>query len=155
MPPQLCALPEKPEFIPLLAGLHHAQWQDSHPGWSRPDWEQEFQRHCADFPCTLLALNENHELLGSASLLEDDMDGATAYTPWLANVLVLPQARGAGIGGQLIQAIEEKAQALGYPALHLFTADQQDFYQRRGWQFLQRILFAQKNVVLMRKTLSP
>ena len=148
---RLLALRERPDLIPLLAGLHLPQWQAAHPGWTQADWEQEFQRHLGDFPCTLLALGTNDELLGSASLVEDDMNGATDYTPWLANVLVLPAARGSGVGGKLISAIEEKAATLKFPMLHLFTEDQQTLYQRRDWKELRLMEFEGKNVSLMRK----
>lgn len=150
---QIIPLAQHPEYLATLATLHLSQWQAAHPGWALEDWEKEFRRHLADFPCTLLALNEENELLGSASLLEDDMNGATDYTPWLANVLVLPAARGSGVGGKLIQAIEEKAAALGFPALHLFTEDQQALYARRGWQEIQFMDFEGKDVSLMRKTI--
>ncbi len=146
-------LGERPDLIPLLAALHLPQWQTAHPGWTRSEWEKEFSRHLGEFPRTLLALNEQDELLGSASLVEDDMNGSVAYSPWLANVLVLPGARGAGIGGKLIAAIEDTAKTLGFPALHLFTEDQQALYQRRGWQALQEMSFEGKAVSLMRKML--
>lgn len=150
---RILALQEKPELISVLATLHLPQWQAAHPGWTQGDWETEFRRHLGTFPCTLLALDENDELLGSASLLEDDMNGATDYTPWLANVLVLPAARGSGVGGKLITAIEERAKTLGIAALHLFTEDQQALYQRRGWQEIHFLDFEGKDVSLMRKAL--
>lgn len=148
---KIIPLAQHPEYVTTLAALHLPQWQASHPGWALADWENEFRRHLGDFPCTLLALNENDALLGSASLVEDDMNGAVDYIPWLANVLVLPAARGSGVGGKLIQAIEEKAAALDFPALHLFTEDQQAMYLRRGWKLLEEKIFEEKSVSLMRK----
>ncbi|MGH8494191.1 MAG: GNAT family N-acetyltransferase [Moraxellaceae bacterium] len=150
---RILGLRERPDLIPVLAALHLPQWQAAHSGWTHADWEKEFTRHLGDFPHTLLALSEKGELLGSASLEEDDMNGATNYTPWLANVLVLPAARGSGVGGKLISAIEEKAAALGFPVLHLFTEDQQALYQRRGWQEFHFMDFEGKAVSLMRKAL--
>jgi GNAT superfamily N-acetyltransferase len=148
-------LAQRPEYLTVLAALHHPQWQAAHPDWTRSDWKKEFARHLGDFPCTLIALNTQDELLGSASLVEDDMNGAMDYSPWLANVLVLPAARGSGVGGKLIAAIEAKAAAMNFPALHLFTEDQQPLYQRRGWQAFHEMAFEGKAVSLMRKTLQP
>lgn len=150
---RLITLQDHPEWIARLAALHQPQWQAAHPGWTAQEWEEEFQRHLGLFPCTLLALDKSGELLGSASLVEDDMNGASPFTPWLANVLVLPAARGSGIGGRLIAAIETAATVRGFTQLHLFTEDQQAFYQRRGWQLLQRREFEGKAVSVMRKTL--
>ncbi|HEX6591023.1 MAG TPA: GNAT family N-acetyltransferase, partial [Moraxellaceae bacterium] len=150
---RITTLRDHPEWIARLAALHLPQWQAAHPGWTAVEWEQEFQRHLGLFPCTVLALDNSGELLGSASLVADDMNGATALTPWLANVLVLPAARGSGIGGKLITAIETTATVQGFRHLHLFTEDQQAFYQRRGWQLLQHRDFEGKDVSVMRKAL--
>lgn len=146
-------LGERPDLIPVLAALHFPQWQAAHPGWTGADWEKEFSRHLGAFPCTLLALSAQDELLGSASLVADDMNGTVAHSPWLANVLVVPSTRGSGVGGKLITAIEEKATALGHPELYLFTEDQQALYQRRGWKTFHSMCFEGKTVSLMRKTL--
>jgi GNAT superfamily N-acetyltransferase len=144
-------LAQRPEYIATLAALHLPQWQASHPGWGLQDWENEFRRHLGDFPCTLMALDEQGELLGSASLVADDMNGTAPYSPWLANVLVLPAARGRGVGSALISAIEEKAKLRGLPALYLFTEDQQALYRRRGWLLWEESVFEGKIVSLMRK----
>lgn len=145
-------LSHHPEYIATLAALHLPQWQFSHRGWTQHDWENEFRRHLTDLPCTLLALNAESELLGSASLVADDMNGTAPYSPWLANVLVLPAARGAGVGAALISAIEKRNEVLGHPALHLFTEDQQRFYERRGWQHIEQRHHEGKPVSIMRKS---
>jgi N-acetylglutamate synthase-like GNAT family acetyltransferase len=152
-------LAEHPERIGELARLHQPQWQAAHPGWCISDWEKEFHRHAhsqdqrRSLPCTLLALDENGMLLGSASLVEDDMNGTVALSPWLANVLVLPAARGQGVGAALMTAIEDRASAQGHRTLYLFTEDQQALYERRGWQRREERLFEGKAVSLMQLAL--
>lgn len=150
-------LAEHPERIGELARLHQPQWQPAHPGWNTGDWEREFRRHVHSqghgLPCTLLALDESGALLGSASLVEDDMNGTVALSPWLANVLVLPAARGQGVGAALMRAIEEKAGALGHRRLYLFTEDQQALYERRGWQRREERLFEGKAVSVLQLAL--
>lgn len=153
---KLVPLSERMDLIPFLASLHRKQWGGSNPVWSLADWEAEFASHAAgDFPYTVLALNDAGYYLGSASLVADDMRGAVPHTPWLANVLVMPEARSQGIAGRLIQAIESHAMLCGYGEMFLFTEDQQELYGRRGWQPFESRKHEGKLVVLMRKALHP
>lgn len=150
----IVALLDHPEFIARLAALHLPQWRAAHPAWTLDDWRVEFERHALGaLPYTLLALDDAGELLGSASLIEDDMDGCNTYTPWLANVLVLPAARGLGTGGALIAAIEAEAARRSFSTLYLFTEDQQALYRRRGWAPLEECRFKGKAVSIMHKAL--
>ncbi len=147
-------LGSRPDLVVTLAALHHPQWQASHPGWTQQDWEKEFATHLGDFPLTLLALDASGRLQGSASLIADDMHGEAAFSPWLANVLVLPAARGSGTGSRLINAIEEEARQQGHARLYLFTEDQQALYERRGWERIEERFFEGKPISIMRKTLT-
>lgn len=149
------ALTDHPDQIPVLARLHHTQWQALHPDMTVTAWEQEFSRHQRDgIPATQLALDDEGRLLGSASLIEDDMEGTQPFSPWLANVLVLPDARGRGTGAALIEAIAGLARRHGCPALYLFTADRQDFYTQRGWKPLQSCRHHGQRVVIMQRSLT-
>ncbi|MFN3587617.1 MAG: GNAT family N-acetyltransferase [Moraxellaceae bacterium] len=137
---RLLPLHAAPQHVPALARRHQPQWQAAHPGMTLAAWEAEFARHAdarQPLPTTLLALDDDGSLLGSASLVADDMDGAAPWSPWLANVLVTEAARGRGIGQALIDGVIAEARALGFAKVFLFTEDQQDFYARRGWTLLE------------------
>lgn len=143
------------KLIPALATLHQAEWHAVHPDMSVTDWENEFFWHIlTSSPTTLVATDADQQLLGSASLVKDDMEGLAPYSPWLANVLVLPAARGQGIGAALIDAIAVLALAQGHPELFLFTSDQQHFYLQRGWIPLEDRIHHGVLVSLMRKPLT-
>lgn len=151
----IAPLSEHAALIPLLATLHQAQWQDLHPRMSVSAWEAEFSWHMtAAIPATLVAVDEHGELLGSASLVHDDMDGLVQLSPWLANVLVLPAARGKGIGAALIDAITRIACAQGHARLYLFTTDRTDFYLQRNWAHLEDRIHHGKTVSLMHRNLA-
>lgn len=152
---RIVPLTEHADQIPALARLHQPQWQEVHPDMDITAWEREFTTHCqGGLPATLLALNDEGQLLGSASLVQDDMEGAQPFSPWLANVLVLPAARGRGTGAALIQAIADRARAQGHATLYLFTTDRQDFYTQRGWMPLRSCLHHGKPVSIMRRSLA-
>lgn len=151
---RIVPLTDHPERIPTLARLHQPQWQDVHPDMDFAAWECEFAAHRDGLPATLLALDDNDQLLGSASLVRDDMDGTQPFSPWLANVLVLPAARGRGTGAALIRAITDMARAQGHPTLYLFTTDRQDFYTERGWMPLLSCIHHGKTVSIMHRSLA-
>ena len=151
----IAPLSEHAALIPRLATLHQAQWQDLHPRMSVSAWEAEFSWHMTTaIPATLVAVDEHGGLLGSASLVHDDMDGMVQLSPWLANVLVLPEARGKGVGAALIDAIATAARAQGHARLYLFTTDRADFYLQRNWVHLENRIHHGKTVSLMYRSLA-
>ncbi|MDP2228016.1 MAG: GNAT family N-acetyltransferase [Moraxellaceae bacterium] len=154
-PDSFCISPlhQHPGLIPELARRHHPQWADVQPLMQLSDWEKEFTRHARTgtpaLPTTVVALDDDGTLLGSASLVHDDMDGVAPFSPWLANVLVAPAARGRGVGAALMEAILEVAAERAYAQIYLFTEDQQDFYARRGWTLVEVRPHHGKTVSLM------
>ncbi|WP_071871748.1 GNAT family N-acetyltransferase [Atopomonas hussainii] len=132
----LVRLGEKPELIELLADWHYAEWRLLYPQESREDFRDQLAASAessGQLPMTWLAVN-NGQLLGSVSLLKEDLDHAEEPGPWLANVFVHAGHRGRGIGRWLVEQAMQQAQALSVKCLYLFTEDQQLFYERLGWR---------------------
>jgi uncharacterized protein (DUF952 family)/GNAT superfamily N-acetyltransferase len=83
---------------------------------------------------TYVALNADDELVGMATLVDDDeLPNAPESGPWLAAVLTLPTYRGRGVASAVVQRIVRQAHELGIPALYLYTSDQQQWYANKGW----------------------
>ena len=86
------------------------------------------------FAETHIATNNADELIGMATLVDDDeLPHATEPGPWLAAVLTLPEHRSLGVASALIHRIIQRAHALGHPNLYLYTSDQQEWYVKKGW----------------------
>ena len=86
------------------------------------------------FAETHIATNNADELIGMATLVDDDeLPHATEPGPWLAAVLTLPEHRSLGVASALIHRIIQRAHALGHPNLYLYTSDQQEWYAKKGW----------------------
>lgn len=132
-------LSERPDWVPRLAALHHAQWSPLLPHWDLASAEAELRTHTggARVPTTILALVDGG-LAGSVSLLANDDERIRAYSPWLASLLVLSEFRGRGIGAALVRRCVDVAAQLGIARLHLYTDDAAPFYQRLGWRVLAR-----------------
>jgi predicted N-acetyltransferase YhbS len=77
--------------------------------------------------------HDGDEAIGTAALRVCDLEGYERLTPWLGGVYVFPRHRRRGIGSALCAAVEEKARAMGFGRLYLFTLDQQRLYARLGW----------------------
>jgi len=131
-------LPNHPQYIVTLAQWHQQQWHDISPHLDIDKRIALLSTHHNEsaVPVTLIAL-QNNQLLGSASLIEDDMEDRPQYSPWLASVYVDPSYRNQGAASALISDIIAQARLLGLPRIYLFTPDQTEFYAKRGWEIIE------------------
>ncbi len=138
------------EHIPIIAQWHQQEWQHISPDLTTELRIKQYSTYenSAGIPCCLLALI-NNKPAGSASLLESDMETHPHIGPWLASVYVQPNYRRRGVATQLIQRCLENARLTGVQILYLFTPDQADFYQKRGWKLIESTLYHDENVDIM------
>lgn len=139
-----------PQHIPSLAAWHHEQWSYLNPDKTVEERIDELREHLGDqqVPRTFIALDDQ-QLMGSASLIEDDMDTHPEFTPWLASVFVSPLHRKQGVGAALVRRVMTAAEESGITTLSLFTPDQEHFYRQLGWHTIARELYASAEVVIM------
>ncbi|HEV2839873.1 MAG TPA: GNAT family N-acetyltransferase [Chthoniobacterales bacterium] len=143
-------LSDRPEFLPTLAQWHFQEWSMLRPGDSVDARVIRLQGWCGrgGIPLTVIALSDN-ELLGSASLIEHDMDDRLELTPWLAGVFVAPEHRRKGIGAALVSRVMAEATSLGLPKLYLYTMDSTAFYASLGWSLMEKTRYRQMAVSIM------
>jgi GNAT superfamily N-acetyltransferase len=147
-------LREHQHHIPQLALWHHGQWAALNPGETLDGRRKRLEGHArnADLPMTWLAL-DGGVLLGSASLVQSDMEIRPELGPWLASVFVDPEQRGRHIGSLLVEHVAQEARARGFAELYLFTPDRQKFYERLGWRHREAVRYHETLVSLMKKDL--
>ena len=148
-------LDRHPHLVPTLARWHHAQWGHLYGHWTLEVATAELadQATRRTLPTTLVAV-EAGEALGSVSLVLEDAPELCGHgSPWLASLFVRPEARGRGLGTQLVQAAVAHAATLGVEELFLFTPEHVAFYQRLGWRRLARTALLGTPVDLM--TIAP
>lgn len=145
-------LHEAPGHLDTLAAWHGAAWAHLYAGWDAATAREDYQQHREDgaTPYTLLAL-AGDELLGSISLVRDDLPGWACPDPWLASFLVAPHHRRRGIGAALISAALAHAEAQGWPRLLLFTESAQDYFTRFGFVACGRHTAAGQAVTVMQR----
>ena len=131
------------DLIPLIAKWHFDQWGPStiEPQktveWRMADLKEHVNQ--STLPITFVAFSESVPV-GSASLTIYDLQIRQNLSPWLSTVFVLPEHRNKGIGSALSKHVVEKARALNFPRLYLFTPDQVNFYSRLGWKIFEEVV---------------
>lgn len=133
-------LADRPQFVPRLAALHHAQWSWIDPEWTLDEAHADLAAHTAGsaVPTTRVALVDG-DLAGSVGLLANDHSRIRRWSPWLASLLVLPEFRCRGIGAMLVHEAVAIAARLGIEHLYLYTDDAAAFYARLGWAMVERV----------------
>jgi predicted N-acetyltransferase YhbS len=102
-------------------------------------------------PLTLVALDENKPI-GSASIVEHDLDSRPDLSPWVASVVVRSDYQRQGVGTALMRRIEAEAVKLGIKKLYLFTPDMEAFYATLDWVTIGQEIFKDRfEVTLMEK----
>jgi predicted N-acetyltransferase YhbS len=151
---ELDYLADHPEFVPVLAAWHHAEWARYYAAWPLEQVAAELASHTGrcQVPTTFVAVGDGRPL-GSASLIVADLDGWEHLSPWLASVFVAPDHRGQGIGKRLVERVAEEATRLGFPAVYLWTPGQRDYYERLGWECVETVRRPLAEVTVMRRLL--
>ena len=151
---KIVPLVERPEFVDQVAAWGFAEWGHLNPGQtlqSRTAWIREGMT-IDRVPIVLVARDDAGLVVGTASLLFDDLEG-DPRNPWLASVFVPAEQRGKGIASTLVVAIEDAARRLGYPILYLFTTSAARLYARLGWRALERREYRGEHIQVMDKAL--
>ncbi len=131
-------LKARPEFLGDAADrVWNAWWrQDGHElDFIKGLFEENLTAETT--PVALIA-HDGAEFLGTASLIDSDMEARPQYTPWVAALWVDEKQRSFGIGSALIKAAIEKAREQGFPEVYLCAeADKHDYYAARDWVLIE------------------
>jgi GNAT superfamily N-acetyltransferase len=131
-------LKTEPHHISQLADWHHHEWSSLNPGQTVDQRIESMSFYLSDdlVPSTFIA--KGTHLMGSAAIIEYDMDTHPEWMPWLASVYVVPEFRNQGVGSRLVEHVIEEARKAGIKELYLFTPDRVSFYQKLGWRVFNK-----------------
>ena len=148
--PEIVNLRDRPEYLEKLAHWHQQEWSHLNPGESLAQRILRMQNYLSDhlIPSMFIAL-DGEKLLGSAAIVQHDMDSHTELSPWLASVFVDPECRRQGIGTALVKHALQQADKDDVEQLFLFTPDQAHFYHQLGWIEYSREEYHGEQVTLM------
>ena len=146
-------LKQQPQHIDTIAQWHHKEWSHFNPQENIAQRIQRMQAYLNDnfVPTTFLAIDG--ELLGSAAIVDNDMETRPELSPWLASVYVTAQNRNNGIGAKLVNHVIEQAKFKDINKLYLMTPDKKNFYQALGWKQIDEERYHGFNVTIMEVSL--
>ena len=131
-------LKARPEFLGDAADRVWNAW------WRQNGHELDFikglfeENLTAETTPVALIAHDGAEFLGTASLIDSDMEARPQYTPWVAALWVDEKQRSFGIGSALIKAAIEKAREQGFAEVYLCAeADKHDYYAARDWVLIE------------------
>src|SRR5262249_55139858 len=124
-----------------IAAMQFANWGRS-TGFNSAEEYQRFlsdAAHSQPLPSVLVA-RRGAKFLGSVNLLVHEMTTRPTLSPWLAQLLVIAEERGRGVGAALVRACLTRFAELGFPRVHLYTAAATTlpaYYAALGWKTIE------------------
>lgn len=132
----LIPLREKPELLEEAAQWFSDKWEVPVAAY-RESMEESLQHPTAVPQWYLVVEGEQgkENILAGAGIIENDYHNRKDLAPNFCALFVLPEYRGQGIAGRLLQLAQKDAGRLGFPLLYLVT-DHTSFYEQYGWEYV-------------------
>ncbi len=144
-----------PELVPTIASWVYDYWGEMYLMNSVKEQITNISErlNTNHFPLALVALSGSNPV-GTASLKIQEMATHKHLYHWLGTVYVVPSFRKKGIGRALVNHAESKARELGVQTLYLHTPNKEHFYQQQGWETIERPIYYEMRVSVMKKALN-
>ncbi len=140
-------LPDNEAIISTLAKWHNGMWP--HGSVEYRKMHLRSQVGSRGIPTTFVAIS-GETLLGSASLVPQDLKVRQELSPWMATVFVGLKYRKQGAGSAMVKRVVKEAARLKTEALYLFTPDKEKFYLSLGWSLIERINYRNEEQSIMK-----
>ena len=155
VPIKICFLAEIPEVVPQLVKLFQEEWADYYgpdgPGIAESDiWER---CQINSIPLTLIATDDNGEVVGTGTLSAEPTDSIFNQGPWITALVVEKNRRGNGIGTALISALEMEARRFRYQYIYISTHTAEGILLSRGWEEVNKTTYYQGAATIYRAEL--
>jgi predicted N-acetyltransferase YhbS len=142
--PTIHLLADHPELIGSVGLLRWKEW--GHPpepvdlSWWVSTTGREAGRD--KMPITFVAVDAFGAAIGAVGLGEFDIAERRDRSPWVLGMIIRPESRGLGAGRLLLFHLEQFAARSGHFQLWVATGTAVAFYQRCGWQEVERLQLA-------------
>jgi GNAT superfamily N-acetyltransferase len=152
---EIVPLADKKEFIAELAELHHLEWMHLNPSLTLEGRAEKIAEAAEreGIPSVFIAVSGS-QLVGSAAIVQNDMDTMPDLSPWLAAVYVKEAFRHQGIATELIARCEVEAARSNANAWYLYTEFASKLYEKLGWCHLERCEYKGLTVDVMYKQIA-
>ena len=123
------------QLIEQIASALHQEWSELTPWSDINQIEARLYLRCRSQTESILCayVDDNGNLLATASTIYQELPEITQATWWLGEVLTVPSTRGKKIGVRLIERLYQEYRLNTDENLYLYTPDMQILYRRMGW----------------------
>ena len=153
-------LKNRPDLAPECALLCFTEFEEAYKDLGFPTNQSALDNLEAGYlnddkvPFVLVCYDadEPSHLLGTVTLDDEDMSTRPELTPWVADCLTLPEARGRGIATLLVRRLVTLAGQLGQQRIYLWSEHEEAFFAKLGFKRHEpeRFDYAGAMVTLMR-----
>lgn len=152
---EIIPLADRIDHVWELAELHQAEWGHFNPSLTLQMRTEALEKAAGrvGIPSIFIATSEG-ELIGSAALVQQDMDTRPDLNPWLAAVYVKERFRNQGIASALIARCEDEAARSRVTKWYLFSEFAAELYKKLGWCHLERCDYKGTTVDIMFKEIA-
>lgn len=152
---EIVPLADKSDVIAELAGLHHAEWKHLNPSLTLEGRTEAIADAAGreGIPSIFIAMSGS-ELVGSAAVVQNDMDTKPDLSPWLAGVYVKEGFRHQGVATELIARCEDEVDRSNANAWYLYTEFASKLYEKLGWNRMERCEYKGVMVDVMYKQIA-
>jgi GNAT superfamily N-acetyltransferase len=147
-------LADCPQLAPVVAQWHFGEWGHFYSGGTVDGWLDHIRTriNANQIPMTIVALEDDGQPVGTAALVEHDMETHRELSPWLGGVYVIPSARRRGVASALVRHLMDRAAGFGVRDLYLYTNGAEGLYQKLEWRVLSREPYMGREVTIMKST---
>ena len=148
-------LADQPEAISLVAKWYFDQWGRQHEVTSLKQAEEMLKDYLNDDKIPLLILaKKSDQIVGAVQLKYYEMKIYPQKEHWLGGVFVPEEHRGKKIAEKLVLKAEQVAKKHDVETLFLQTEKLNGgLYKRLGWNLVEKTIYRNKHVSVMRKDL--
>ena len=145
----------RPDLLPTVAEWIWREWWHDR-GCTLEQTAAAFTSDATLGPQQTFVLLDAGQPIGTASLVRQDLEERPDLTPWLAAVIVIPEARRQGAVTHLLDAFDTACRAAGIGTAWLYTSFAERIYTRHGWTLVEMVARPGKRTVsLMRRDFAP
>jgi RimJ/RimL family protein N-acetyltransferase len=135
---EIAYLANNQQFLKEIAGYWCREWSES---WDEEAINKKIEKlkkkaNTHELPI-LFVSKDGDELVGTAGLFKQDLDGREDLSPWLGGVYIKEKYRNKGIASEMITRVLQLAKKMGFTRLYLYTESASGLYEKLGWTFME------------------
>ncbi len=150
----LSNLAQFPAYVDQISAWFFEEWGGGVEGRTVGQFSEVLNErmNIEKLPVAFVALASD-DLIGTASLICNEISSLPRYKHWLASVFVAPKHRRQGWGTKIVRAAVQITPEYGIDKLFLYTRSHMGFYQQLGWQYLETVQYRNRDAMILGYTL--